>query len=412
VRDRVLATCFALGVLACAPVRADTTIATIRVDHLVDSPYEVPVGVQLDGVTGLPPERLVLVRIEGEHAEPVPMQVGGTPRRMTWLASSGDTPAPVRYELRETGGGRSFDALTRNRADGLLTIAFSSRPLVGYQFGFMPAPQGVDPAFGRSGFIHPLYSPDGRVLTRIQPPDHYHHYGIWDPWTHVEYDGADYDLWNLGDKKGTVRFKRFVSETSGPVYGEFTAEHEHVAYTPDGPVVIMNELQTIRVYRPDGDYYLFDMTIDLGAATDKPVTLLEYRYGGFGWRATEEWDKHNSEVLTSEGRDRRDADNTTGRWFYVQGAIGDGYAGAVVMSYPDNFNHPEPMRIWPVPDEDRGDVFASFSPTKNRDWHIEPGRRYVRVYRFLVYDGHMTAPGAESAWQNFAHAPRVTIQAQ
>ncbi|MGA8205328.1 MAG: PmoA family protein [Woeseiaceae bacterium] len=411
-RSRGLAACIALGSLAFATVRADTTIATIRVDGLLDSPYEVPVDVSLDGITALPPERLALFRIDGGHAEAVPMQVSGSPRRMTWLAGPGDGgPAPVHYELRETAGGHSFEALNRNRADGLLTIAFASQPLLGYQYGFMPAPPGVDPAFGRSGFIHPLYSPRGRVLTRIQPPDHFHHYGIWDPWTHLEYDGAEYDLWNLGDKKGTVRFERFVSETSGPVYGEFTAEQQHVANTADGPTVIMDERQTIRVYRPEGDYYLFDMSIDLGAATDKPVTLLEYRYGGFGWRATAAWDKDNSEVLTSEGRDRRDADNTTGRWFYVQGAVDDGYAGAVVMSHPDNFNHPEPMRIWPIPDEGRGDVFASFSPTRDTDWRIEPGQRYVRVYRFLVYDGHMTAPGAESAWQNFAHKPGVTIEA-
>jgi Family of unknown function (DUF6807) len=391
--------------------RADSTLAIIRVGHLGESPYSVPVDVQLDGVTALPAERLALFRVDGERAGSVPMQVSGTPRRMTWLARPGSGPEPVRYELRETDGGTAFETFAQRRADGLLTIAFASRPLLGYQYGTMPAPQGVDTAFARSGFIHPLYSPRGQVLTRIQPPDHYHHYGIWNPWTHLEYDGAQYDLWNLGDKKGTVRFKRFVSDASGPVYGEFTAEHEHVAYTPAGPVVIMDELQTIRAYRPDGDYYLFDMTIDLAAATDKPVTLLEYRYGGFGWRTTEAWDKDNSEVLTSEGRDRRDADNTLGRWFYVQGAIDDAYAGAVVMSHPDNFNHPEPMRIWPIPDEGRGDVFASFSPTKDTDWRIEPGKRYVRVYRFLVYNGHMTAPGAESAWRNFAHPPRVTIEA-
>jgi Family of unknown function (DUF6807) len=409
---RGLAIWLTAGVLAAgvATARADTAIASIRVDGLADSPFEVPVSAALDGITDLPAARLGLVRIDGKDAVPVPMQVDGTSRRMTWLAGAGEDGAPARFELRDSGEA-AFAALTQDRADGLLTIGFDGQPLLGYQFGVMPAPPGVDPAFGRSGFIHPLYSPRGQILTRVQPPDHYHHYGIWNPWTHLEYDGAEYDLWNLGDKKGTVRFKRFVSDTSGPVFGEFTAEHEHVAFTPEAPVVIVDELQTIRVYRPVGDHYLFDMTIDLGAATDEPVTLLEYRYGGFGWRATEKWDKDNSEVLTSEGRDRRDADNTLGRWFYVQGAIDDAYAGAVVMSHPENFNHPEPMRIWPIPDEGRGDVFASFSPTKNTDWRIEPGKRYVRVYRFLVYNGHMTAAGAESAWQNFAHAPRVTIEA-
>jgi len=72
------------------------------------------------------------------------------------------------------------------------------------------------------------------------------------------------------------------------------------------------------------------------------------------------------------------------------------------MSHPDNFNHPEPMRIWPVTPGTRGDVYASFSPTKNADWKIEPGKTYRRVYRFLVYDGRMTREEAEAAWRAFA----------
>src|SRR5690606_42107088 len=44
-------------------------------------------------------------------------------------------------------------------------------------------------AYGRSGFIHPLWSPKGQVLTRVQPEDHYHHYGIWNPWTQLNYEG-------------------------------------------------------------------------------------------------------------------------------------------------------------------------------------------------------------------------------
>jgi hypothetical protein len=289
---------------------------------------------------------------------------------------------------------------------GRLVVSVNGHDLVAYQFEWLAPPEGVDAAYGRSGFVHPLWSPQGQVLTRIQPPDHYHHYGIWNPWTHVGYDDGVYDLWNLAERQGTVRFAGFVSRTLDDDAAEFTVRHEHVAFVgPDTPVVIMNELQTIRVHHASDDRYIMDMTVRLEAATDKPVTLLEYRYGGFGWRATEEWNKDNSEVAASEGQDRSNADNSRGRWFYVQGEVGGSYAGALVMSHPDNFNHPEPMRIWPIPENERGDVFASFSPTKNTDWRIEPGRQYTRTYRFLVYNGHMNRQEAEAAWQEFAHAP-------
>ena len=44
-------------------------------------------------------------------------------------------------------------------------------------------PEGVDPIFKRSSYIRSTDLPGGQVLTRIQPEDHYHHYGIWNPWT-------------------------------------------------------------------------------------------------------------------------------------------------------------------------------------------------------------------------------------
>jgi hypothetical protein len=137
---------------------------------------------------------------------------------------------------------------------------------------------------------------------------------------------------------------------------------------------------------------------------------LEYRYGGLGWRATEQWHKDNSEVLTSAGRTRKDADGSLARWCIVQGAVDNDYAGVVLMSFPTNYNHPEPLRIWPVNAGDRGDVFANFSPTKNMDWLLEPGKRYVLKYRLIVFNGRFTKEKAESAWQNYVDSPKVIVK--
>ena len=142
------------------------------------------------------------------------------------------------------------------------------------------------------------------------------------------------------------------------------------------------------------------------------MLLKEYRYGGLGWRATEKWNKDNSETLTSEGKSRKDADGTKAGWAIVQGSIDNDYAGAVMMSYPSNYNHPEPLRIWPENSNGRGDVFANFSPTKDKDWMINPGKNYVLRYRFLVFNGHYTREKAEAAWQSFANAPVITIKKQ
>ena len=174
----------------------------------------------------------------------------------------------------------------------------------------------------------------------------------------------------------------------------------------------MNEMQTVRVYRPDddADYYIMDFTSTLSCASQSPVKILEYRYAGLGWRTTEKWDNKNSEVLTSEGKNRKESDGSNARWCIVQGAIDEAYAGAVMMSYPANYNHPEPLRIWPENQYNRGDMYAMFAPTKNKDWLLEPGKAYTLRYRWLVFNGKMTKETAEAAWQGFAHAPKIMIR--
>ncbi|WP_317236015.1 DUF6807 family protein [Niabella hibiscisoli] len=52
--------------------------------------------------------------------------------------------------------------------------------------------------------------------------------------------------------------------------------------------------------QPNDQYYILDITSQLSCAGSSPVLLLEYRYGGIGIRATEQWDNKNSTTLTSE----------------------------------------------------------------------------------------------------------------
>jgi hypothetical protein len=192
--------------------------------------------------------------------------------------------------------------------------------------------------------------------------------------------------------------------------------HEHVVLRrkdAEGEKVALNELQTVRVYKPqgnNGDYYIVDITSRMSCASESPFQILAYRYAGLGWRTTGFWDNTNCEVLTSEGKTRKDTDNSNARWCIVQGALPEGSGGAVMLSYPGNYNHPEPMRIWTLNTNQRGDMFANFSPTKDRDWLLEPGKTYVLKYRFVVFNGKFDKEKAESEWQYFAAPPKVTVR--
>lgn len=315
------------------------------------------------------------------------------------------------FKLLERGATPSAPVITSQVSDGGIVLANAERPLLRYNFATMMPPEGVSEVFKRSGFIHPFWSPAGKELTRIQAPDHYHHYGLWNPWTRVEYKGKSIDFWNLGEKQGTVRYANTIYRISGPVFGSFKVLHEHVVFHQDGEEVAINEVQGVKIFQQEEekDVYIADISINLNAATDHEVILKEYRYGGLGWRATEKWHRDNSEIITSEGLSRKEADGSLARWCIVQGEIDEGYASVVMMSFPTNYNHPEPLRIWPEDIYDRGDMFANFSPTKNMDWKLEPGKNYVLNYRFFVSDQKVTAEQAEALWQAYAHPPEVKV---
>lgn len=393
-------------------------IATMEVD-LSRSMHglAVPASVALDRISFSSDSSLMLVEVDGNKRTPVPFQISqGQERILYWVVQPGTASGAKKriFELQK-GAAPGFNKMKADMKDGALTISVENRNLLRYWYTTVYPPAGVDSSFKRSGFIHPLWTPNGQELTRIQAPDHYHHYGIWNPWTHVLFEGDTVDFWNIRGKKGTVRFGKFAAVTSGPVYSEFKALHEHVAFKKrgeEGEKVALNEMQTVRVYRPEKnqDYFNVDITIELNCASESPFLILEYRYAGLGWRATEKWNKDNSEVLTSEGKNRKESDGTTGRWFIVQGSLGNDYGGAVMMSYPANYNHPEPMRIWPENSNKVGEMFAMFAPTKNKDWLLVPGQTYTLRYRFVVFNGRFTKEKAESAWQYFAMPPAVTIR--
>ena len=374
---------------------------------------DIPVSIDLNDITYLPDTLLSLFEIVGNKRIEVPFQVEeGNTRKLHWVITTRNrTSGNFIFELIR-GKAKHRNSIEATANNGVLTIHKGDNKFLQYYFKTVYPPEGVDSAYKRSAFIHPLWSPHGQELTRIQPPDHYHHYGIWNPWTHVRFEGDTIDFWNLNAGQGTVRFANFVSVENGPVFSGFKALHEHVVFKKGGgEKTAMNELQGVRVYAPQAnpDYFIVDFNIQLNCAGAYPFEILEYRYAGLGWRTTGEWTNVNSMVLTSESKTRKDADGSKARWCIVQGEIEDDYAGVVMMSYPTNYNFPEPLRIWPEDQYGRGDMFANFCPTKNMDWILKPGKNYMLRYRFLVFNDRLNSEKADIAWQYFAFPPEIKI---
>jgi hypothetical protein len=373
----------------------------------------IPASADLDAVSFLADSLLTLVEVRDGKRQPVPFQIETTGKRyIHWQVEPGNGKSKRVYELVQGATDKSMPRIVAKKNDGVLTISDAGKNLLSYVYKTMYPPEKIDTSYKRSGFIHPLYTPHGQELTRIQAPDHYHHYGIWNPWTHVVFEKDTVDFWNIRGRQGTVRFAKFVSVTDGPVYSEYEALHEHVVFNKKtgGEKVALNELQTVRIYKPaeNSDYYIVDITSKMNCATENPFLIVAYRYAGLGWRTTGYWDNKNCEVLTSEGTTRKNTDGTKARWAIVQGELpGKDYGGAAFLSYPANYDHPEPMRIWVENTNGRGDMFFNFAPTKDKNWLLEPGKTYTLKYRLVVFNGHLDKEKAESAWQYFAAPPVV-----
>jgi len=393
--------------------------STFVVDAGSTDRFNTPVSADLNGLgIALDEYNFKLYEIRGQERRATPCQLeNGNFPRLWWILSGMTKKGEKRtFQLMLGDSSEVRPDVICEQDEQKLIVKLHDKNVLQYNYAVTQPPEGVSSLYKRSGFIHPLWSPDGHVLTRIQPPDHRHHYGIWNPWTKTHYEGKEVDFWNLGKGEGTVRFAGFLSLVNGPVFGGFKARQEHIDFMALGEdKVALNEVWDVRVWnisQDDQKVWLWDLTTTLNCASS-PIDFIAYRYGGgIGFRATEQWTKENSRVLTSEGKSRAEADGTRARWCDVNGEFADSTrSGVLFMSYPGNREHPEPMRIWPLnANKGRGDVFFEFCPIRHKSWHLYSGRDYVLRYRMLVYDRSITKAQAEQLWQDFAHPPRVEIK--
>src|SRR5436189_2242922 len=119
----------------------------------------------------------------------------------------------------------------------------------------------IKPIFRRGGYIHPIYSLSGKVITDDFPPNHIHHHGVWFAWSNAEFEGRPTDFWNMGDGKGLVEFVSVGNPWSGPAHGGFTAKDRYVDLTSGSPKTALDEDWEVRILNrfPDQKFWVFDI---------------------------------------------------------------------------------------------------------------------------------------------------------
>lgn len=293
-------------------------------------------------------------------------------------------------------------------AGPVLRFSAAGQPVCSYQMQPGAVPEGMDAVFRHGAHLHPVYSPSGRCVTADHPLDHPWQRGVWLAWTKTEFGDVHPDFWNMGktplkDRAGPaaeVRFVRLLKSWGGAEGGGFVSEHVFLDHSRQPEQKVLKETWEVHVAQTSLDgvrVNVIDLVSTQACATERPLQLPEYHYGGLGVRGAAEWNPIEAvSLLTSEGHDRQSGDGTTARWVWLGGKIDGAIAGIAVLIHPSNFRFPQPLRLNPKNPQ------LCVAPSQGGDWTIEPDKPYVSRYRLLVLDGAPDAAWLEAQWQGYA----------
>ncbi|MDI6400626.1 PmoA family protein [Balneolaceae bacterium ANBcel3] len=268
--------------------------------------------------------------------------------------------------------------------------------------------QPPDKIYERAGYIHPLFTPNGSILTQHLNTDYPHHFGIWSAWTRTEFDGRSPDFWNVHFETGRVDLDTLLNTWSGPVHAGLRSIHRYTDLTAAHQPVALLEEWTVRTFYTGSapDYLIVELTSVQSAATEHPLILPEYHYGGVGFRGHADWNNPEKVVFYTADGLGRDGHGTRQRWVHIGGQSDGSLAGVALMGHPDNFRAPQHVRIHPdMP-------FFNFAPVQAGDMAIEPGVPYRNTYRFVTFDGKPDVELINRLWYDFAYPPAVEVTAE
>jgi len=282
-------------------------------------------------------------------------------------------------------------------ANGTIEVSVSGRPVLTYHTETVSPPEGMDKVYARSGFIHPLYSPSGKVLTDDFPIGHVHQHALYSAWTRATFKHEMVDFWNQADGSGNAEHFK----VSGITKSSFEVDLLQTSNT-SGPAI--REKWAVRVI-DSSDPFIVDVEVEQECATGEEVYLHPYHYGGFAFRGSSHWNKEDErhfegsmQVLTSDGiAEIAESNHTRPRWIAVYGPIDGTDSGLVFMNHPTSFRHPQPVRVHPTM------PYFVFSPVVEGSFILQPGLTYNASYRIVAFDGVPNAERIEKWYEEYTN---------
>ncbi|MEL7531883.1 MAG: DUF6807 family protein [Bacteroidota bacterium] len=308
-------------------------------------------------------------------------------------------------------------AITETEAG--ISLSLDGQDILRYHLATQYPDDSLPDYYQRSGFIHPLYTPSGNVLTSPFPEDHVHQHALFFALVNTRFRGKFTDFWNQHKETGTVRAVEISHSFENATHTGFLSVQEHLALQDGDTIVALRERWEVQATRR-GKFNVVDFHSYLYPAGADSLVVKKYKYGGLGFRGNEEWNDHHFEqlegaevnyigkkgkggFLSSEGKGRIEANHSRPEWLSFHGQVAGDSVGMVIMGHPDNFRHPQPVRVHPVM------PYFSVSPMVLDSFVLHPGDTLISKYRILTHDGSPPISEIEAEWERYRDAERPNI---
>lgn len=274
---------------------------------------------------------------------------------------------------------------------GTLTVRDGKADVLTYRYGDQ-LKEGIEPKQTRSCYIHPLFSPDGKVLTEDFPEDHLHHHGIFWTWPVVKTRGQDTQTWHPANLRQYFQrwLKREVDENGATLMVEN-------AWKLDGEEVVAREVVTLQIYPISGGGRAIDLELMLeaigGTLTLQGTSDQNKGYGGFSLRGAPMF--KGAAMTTDQGPLEKDSTNVPFRW----ADISTQELGVAVFVSPEHIGFPT---TWLIRNSYAGFVNASWPGLKPAT--LQPGKPVTLRYRIYIHPGDATAGRISQAYERYLSA--------
>jgi hypothetical protein len=240
-------------------------------------------------------------------------------------------------------------------------------------------------------YVHPLCTPAGACITRLEPPDHVWHRGLWFT---IKYLNGE-NFW----------------EEDAPYGTQVPVGTDRLEWRAPSGEVVIDEHRVLAATELADDAHALDWSSSLSAVCDVELDRTPFQgwggYGGLTLRGRPDW--HDTRLLLAGGAEPGDrVIGVRAPWCDLSGDIdGVGACGVTILDAATNPRHPVPWYGSTrslVYGDDGWSNFLNASFLFDAPLALAAGETLRLDYRVIVHDGSWSAPRADAAYSEWQSA--------